>query len=177
MDSPVSVTRASVEGVPAVVPLFEAYCRLHGRSPGQGQAEAFLREQLEQRDAVLLVAAWPAGDATDGQAARPGADGGLRGGAPAGFALLRPRWRSTVMRRDWWLDDLYVVERARRCGVATSLLLAVERHARDTGAKTVRLKTQRENAGARRLYESMGWTLRRRERVYQRVLRDGDASA
>jgi ribosomal protein S18 acetylase RimI-like enzyme len=50
-----------------------------------------------------------------------------------------------------------VVEAFRRRGVARELMQAAVGHARATGARSLALLTEETNAGAQRLYESMGW--------------------
>jgi ribosomal protein S18 acetylase RimI-like enzyme len=57
-----------------------------------------------------------------------------------------------------YVDDIVVVEEARRRGVGTALLRAVEALARDHGADGMALDTQADNAAALHFYrEHMGY--------------------
>ena len=60
--------------------------------------------------------------------------------------------------RTWLLDVLYVRKRARGKGVGTELLRAAAEHAASHGAETLALEVLESNAGARRLYERLGFT-------------------
>jgi GNAT superfamily N-acetyltransferase len=59
--------------------------------------------------------------------------------------------------RLWILNDLFVADDARRCGVARALLDAAAQFARDDGAAGLMLETGRDNAAARALYRAAGW--------------------
>jgi GNAT superfamily N-acetyltransferase len=56
-----------------------------------------------------------------------------------------------------WLEDLVVVEEARRDGVGRALLLAAERWARSRGATRLQLLADGGNAPALRFYRRMEW--------------------
>jgi len=66
--------------------------------------------------------------------------------------------------RTWLLDILYVKPEARGNGLGTELLRAAAEHARQEGAEMLALEVQERNAGARRLYERLGFT------TYDRLL-------
>jgi len=66
--------------------------------------------------------------------------------------------------RTWLLDILYVKPEARRKGLGTELLRAAAQHAKEQGAEILALEVQERNAGARRLYERLGFT------TYDRLL-------
>ena len=71
-----------------------------------------------------------------------------------------PGWRfstSVAARRLWILNDLFVAERARRRGVARALMQGAREHALQTGAIRLTLQTERRNAQAQALYESLGY--------------------
>jgi ribosomal protein S18 acetylase RimI-like enzyme len=61
------------------------------------------------------------------------------------------------MARIFVLNDLYVDADVRRTGVGRALLEAAHDFARSQGAVRVSLETARDNAGAQRLYESLGY--------------------
>ena len=76
-----------------------------------------------------------------------------------GFVQLYPLWSSTRTPpgRFWLLNDLFVVESARRGGVARALMLRAEQLARETGAVGLTLSTAVDNLRAQPLYESLGY--------------------
>jgi predicted GNAT family acetyltransferase len=66
--------------------------------------------------------------------------------------------------RAWLLDLLYVRPSARGRGLGMELLRAAAEHVRDAGAETLALGVLESNAGARRLYDRLGF------RTVERVL-------
>ena len=66
--------------------------------------------------------------------------------------------------RTWLLDMLYVKPEARGKGLGTELIRAAADHAREQGAEMLALEVQERNAGARRLYDRLGFT------TYDRLL-------
>ncbi|MBA1279345.1 GNAT family N-acetyltransferase [Pseudomonas sp. MTM4] len=74
-----------------------------------------------------------------------------------GFTQLYPVFSSISARRSWILNDLYVAESARGRGVGRMLMNRAREHAIATGATGVSLETAKANAGAQRLYESLGY--------------------
>jgi GNAT superfamily N-acetyltransferase len=64
----------------------------------------------------------------------------------------------------WLLDLLYVRSAARGGGLGTELLRVAAEHVRDAGAQTLALGVLESNAGARRLYDRLGF------RTVERVL-------
>jgi predicted GNAT family acetyltransferase len=66
--------------------------------------------------------------------------------------------------RAWLLDLLYVRPSARGRGLGTELLRAAAEHVRDAGAETLALGVLESNAGARLLYDRLGF------RTVERVL-------
>ena len=59
--------------------------------------------------------------------------------------------------RAWLLDLLYVRPAARGRGLGTELLRAAAEHVREAGAGTLALEVLESNAGARRLYDRLGF--------------------
>lgn len=57
------------------------------------------------------------------------------------------------------LEDLFVEPWARRCGVATRMLVHAVAYAKRLGAKGMFLETAIGNAPAQALYRRLGWTL------------------
>jgi GNAT superfamily N-acetyltransferase len=139
----ITVTRAQPIDAGAVGKLFAMYRVFYGQDADERACVVFVGERLRLMDSVILVAKRPRTPST----------------RPDGFVQLLPKLSSTQMRRDWILNDLFVVPEARRQGVAKALMAEAETFARRTGAGKLSLKTQRTNDAARRLYEAQGWSL------------------
>jgi ribosomal protein S18 acetylase RimI-like enzyme len=85
-------------------------------------------------------------------AAAPGSD------EPAGVCQLRYRHSLWTAKEDCWLEDLYVLESARRAGLGEALVgLAIER-ARERDCGRIELDVSQSNGGAWALYERMGFS-------------------
>lgn len=134
----VQVTRATVDDIETVAPLFDAYRQFYQHPGDLDGARAFLAERLERGESVIFLAR-------------------LDDGTPAGFTQLYPIFSSTSMRRAWLLNDLFVAPAARRAGVGRALLERAHVFARETNSKDLMLQTAVDNFPAQRLYESLGW--------------------
>lgn len=132
----VSATPADLD---ALAPLFDAYRRFYGQPADLARARAWLDARMQANESVVLLAR---GDA----------------GAAVGFVQLYPMFSSVRTARMWVLNDLYVDAAARRGGVARALLDAAVAFAREDGAARIVLETGRDNAAARALYRSAGWS-------------------
>jgi ribosomal protein S18 acetylase RimI-like enzyme len=117
--------------------LFDQYRRFYGRQGDPEAARQFLRARLEHGDAVLLLAE--------------------RQGEPVAFTQLYQSYSSLALARMFVLNDLYVLEQARRQGVAAALLAAAADHGRRLGAVSLTLSTAHTNAAAQALYAAAGW--------------------
>ena len=131
------VSRAGLDDLEALVPLFAAY-RVFYEQPRDGQkARAFLDDRLCNGESVIFLAR------VDGKG--------------VGFTQLYPCFSSVRASRTWLLNDLYVNDSARRKGVAAALLDAARQHGISTGATSLTLQTGKDNAAAQALYEREGW--------------------
>lgn len=130
----IAITPAQVD---LVAPLFDAYRQFYGRASDLERARQFLRERLERAQSVILA------DVEDGMA--------------LGFVQLYPAFSSVALRPIWILNDLYVIEAARRKGVGARLLNAARDHALRSGAARLELATAVDNTAAQALYEKLGW--------------------
>lgn len=135
----ICVTRAGLNDLDSLVPLFDAYRLFYEQPADLGLAREFMTERLINLDSVVLLA-W-----RDEQA--------------VGFTQLYPSFSSTRARRIFILNDLFVAAEARGAGVAAKLLAAAVAFARDEGALRLTLSTARSNMPAQRLYERLGWTV------------------
>ena len=67
------------------------------------------------------------------------------------------------VRRDCWLEDLYVEEPARGRGLGRALVEAACERARTRGARRIELDTNESNQAAIALYESCGFSAASKE--------------
>lgn len=152
----VRIIRATIDDAARVGALFDAYRQFYGEAPDLAGAVAFITDRLRlDQSAIYLALAHDAPTRTD---------------APAGFTQLYPSFGSVAMRRIWVLNDLFVAHEYRRRGVGPLLILAAERHGRETGAGALSLLTRHDNGPAQRLYERMGWAKDTRNQRWVRVL-------
>jgi GNAT superfamily N-acetyltransferase len=133
------IRRGTMPDLPRIAELFDAYRQFYGQAPDPDGARAFLRERLQAGDSAILIAE--------------------RDRRFVGFAQLYPSFSSTVMKRLWILNDLFVTPAHRRGGVGRALMAAAEDLARATSARGLVLATQKTNATAKALYEARGWKL------------------
>ncbi|MCS5732718.1 GNAT family N-acetyltransferase [Herbiconiux daphne] len=133
-----TVRPATLDDLPELAALFDAYRVFYGLAGDQPAAEAYLDERMRRADSIVLVA--------------PAASGGLDG-----FTQLYPSFCSLELAPIFVLYDLFVRPEARGGGVARSLLEAARRLGVDAGAARLELSTARTNTTAQRLYESLGW--------------------
>jgi ribosomal protein S18 acetylase RimI-like enzyme len=84
----------------------------------------------------------------------------LAGDPPEGFAIVRLRPSVTTPGLESYLAELYVVPARRRHGIGRALLDASIELARSEGADHMLLGTGEDDAGARALYESFGFSNR-----------------
>ena len=134
----VQVTRATVDAIDVVAPLFDAYRQFYQQPGDLDAARAFLAGRLERGESVIFLAR-------------------LDDGTPAGFTQLYPIFSSTSMQRAWLLNDLFVAPAARRAGVGRALLERAHAFAHETNSRDLMLQTAVDNLPAQRLYESLGW--------------------
>ncbi len=97
----------------------------------------FIQERFKQQDSVIFLATV--------------AD------QPVGYTQLFPSWSTVSMKRVWILNDLFVLPKARKQGVAKALMNAAKDYAISTQAVRMILATEVTNTTAQNLYESMGY--------------------
>ena len=151
--STVSVRRATASDIEPLADLFDRYRQFQGRESDLAQARAFLQARLEHDQSVLFLA-------EQGQRA-------------TGFAQLYPSFSSVSLARVFILNDLFVSADARRQGVASRLLEAVEGFAWTQGAVRLTLSAARGNTSAQALYEARGWQRDSAFHVYHRHAGEG----
>lgn len=130
-------TRIKPDQIDLVAPLFDAYRQFYGQSPDLKGARRYLVERLEREESVIFAV--------------------VENGRALGFTQLYPSFSSVSMKLIWILNDLFVIQEARRRGVAARLLIAAREHAEKTGAARLLLSTAVDNKSAQALYEREGW--------------------
>lgn len=141
------VVRQAVEtDLERLAPLFDAYRRFYGAAGDIPAASAFLADRIVRGESAVFMA--------------------LEGDVAVGFTQLYPSFSSVSLARIFVLNDLFVVERARRKGIAAKLIAAAVDHAGTEAAARLTLSTARGNHGAQALYESLGWKRDDRFLVY-----------
>ncbi|MEO9079634.1 MAG: GNAT family N-acetyltransferase [Rhodanobacter sp.] len=132
------IRAATVDDLAALTPLFDGYRQFYRQASDRARAQRFLADRLTRHESQILLACDAAG-------------------VGLGFTQLYPIFSSVRAVRTYLLNDLYVVETARRQGVARELLIAAAEHARSLGAASLSLSTALDNLPAQALYESLGW--------------------
>lgn len=147
------VLRATLDHLELLVPLFDGYRCFYKQKSDLDGAREFLKSRLEEGSSVIFIAL------------------GASSEAPAhGFTQLFPLFSSVSMQHTWLLNDLYVAPEGRRSGSAQQLMGAAADFARADGAKGLELETQKDNAPAKALYDSLGWVLDLEHDHYSLVL-------
>lgn len=129
--------------------LFNQYRVFQGRAGDLPAARDFLKARFDHGESIIFVAHVNA--------------------APTGFAQLYPSWSSTALARVFVLNDLFVVPRGRRTGVASGLLAAAEHYAWSQGAVRVSLNVAEGNAPGQALYVARGWIRGDQFHAYHRL--------
>ncbi|WP_246939008.1 GNAT family N-acetyltransferase [Bacillus pinisoli] len=131
------VIRATVNDIEQVVELFDLYRRFYKQPSDLNGATQFIKERLENNESTILLC--------------------VHEERAVGFTQLYPMFSSVSMRKSLVLNDLYVIEDARRLGVGNALIDAAIQYGKEIGAKGVSLETGADNVNAQRLYEKIGF--------------------
>lgn len=76
---------------------------------------------------------------------------------PAGQIMYTTEWSDWRNGFFWWIQSVYVIQAARRCGVFTALFRHVEQLARDDATVCgLRLYVEHDNQAAQRTYRRLG---------------------
>ena len=135
---------AAHEQAPAVAALLCEFRDWWGKDePDDEQMLDSVEHIMGGRDGEYLLAAGPDAVTTDD---------------PVGVAQLRYRWSVWQTGYDCWLEDLYVRESARGCGVGRALVLGAVDVASSRGCRRIELDVNEDNEAARALYEACGFS-------------------
>jgi len=144
------VRQATLSDVDEIVPLFDLYRQFYGRASDTSAVKEFLLARFNHGESVLFIA--------------------LDKSMPVGFAQLYPSFSSASLARTFILNDLFVLECARRRGVASRLMSVAVEFATTLGAVRLTLSTEIKNVTAQALYRSAGWKQDEQFRVFHHVL-------
>jgi mycothiol synthase len=98
------------------------------------------------------------------------ASGGVVG---LGLNVIDPDWIAQTGRQEGYVDSLAVLREHRKRGLGTALLVQSLHALRDAGMEAAHLHADAENlTGAMRLYERVGFKVRKTSIGYRKVLRE-----
>ena len=137
-EAAVSIARAGLADLDALVPLFDAYRVFYQQPSDPALARTYLEKRLGAGEYVGFLA-------------RDGA------GKAVGFAMVSQTFSSVGLKRIWLLNDIFVDPSTRRTGAGAALMEAVEAFARETEAGRLDLFTARTNLTAQSVYKRAGW--------------------
>lgn len=91
-----------------------------------------------------------------------------------GLNVIDPDWIAQTGRQEGYVDTLAVLREHRKRGLGTALLVQSLHALRDAGMEAAHLHADAENlTGAMRLYERVGFKVRKTSIGYRKVLREG----
>jgi len=130
---------ATVEDICPLLKILKEYREFYQiNSQEDGEVETFLKERFANEDSKIFIAAH---EST---------------GEVVGFIQLYPLFSTVSLKRQWMLNDLYVIESQRKKGIATQLMKLVMDHFKDK-AKGFILVTSKTNVAAQQFYDKIGW--------------------
>lgn len=139
MNATDTVRLAESNDLDQLADLFDQYRQFYECPPDLGAAKNWLAENLERGRSTLFAAD--------------------NGSQLLGFTQLYPALCSVDLVDYFVLYDLYVVEAARRQGIARALMNAASDWAKAQGADRLDLETARDNAPGQALYRDLGYEL------------------
>jgi ribosomal protein S18 acetylase RimI-like enzyme len=135
----VAVRLATAEDAPTVARLLHEFnAEYEDRTPGVEALTRHYRELLQAGELSVLLA----------------------GAGPDGFSQYRLKGSHYTGLPDAYVEELYVIPGKRGQGIGRALLEATVAAARQAGATHIELATGEDDAAARSLYESSGFTNR-----------------
>ena len=139
MNANVTVRPAEARDLDQLADLFDQYRQFYECPPDLGAAKNWIAENLERGRSTIFAA-----------------DNGAQ---LLGFTQLYPALCSVDLVDYFVLYDLYVIEVARRQGIARALMKAASEWAKTQGAARLDLETARDNYPGQALYRDLGYEL------------------
>jgi GNAT superfamily N-acetyltransferase len=137
METTVTVRRASMADLEAILPLVSGYRRFYEQPEDPAGERRFAVKHLRDASSVVFLA--------------------LHDGQAVGFVQLFESWSTVHLAPVLILEDLFVAEDRREQGIATHLIKAALVFAREAGAAAMFLETAADNRRAQAVYEREGW--------------------
>ena len=134
------IRKASIDDIPELATLFDAYRVFYEKTSDVEQAIIFLSERIQKNESVIFVAENEEKQLT-------------------GFVQLYPLFSSTRMKRYWLLNDLYVAPEQRSKGISVALIDAAKELCQTTGSCGMMLETAKSNVIGNNLYPKTGFVL------------------
>ena len=134
-----AIRLAEARDLDQLAELFDQYRQFYECPPDLGAAKNWIAENLERGRSTLFAAD--------------------NGSQLLGFTQLYPALCSVDLVDYFVLYDLYVMEAARRQGIARALMNAASDWAKAQGADRLDLETARDNAPGQALYRDLGYEL------------------
>ncbi len=135
-----NIRRSSIDDIPQLATLFDAYRVFYEKTSDVEQAIIFLSERIQKNESVIFVAENEEKQLT-------------------GFVQLYPLFSSTRMKRYWLLNDLYVAPEQRSKGISVALIDAAKELCQTTGSCGMMLETAKSNVIGNNLYPKTGFVL------------------
>lgn len=120
-----------------VAELFDLYRQFYEKSSDLNASRLFVQERMAKKESVIFVAE--------------------KSGKLIGFTQLYPLFSSTMMKKQWVLNDLYVKIEERKTGAGEKLMRTAMEFGTREGSRGLTLQTAVTNAPAQKLYEKLGW--------------------
>lgn len=134
-----TIRLAEARDLDQLAELFDQYRQFYECPPDLSAAKNWIAENLERGRSTLFAAD--------------------NGSQLLGFTQLYPALCSVDLVDYFVLYDLYVIETARRQGIARALMDAASEWAKKQGAARLDLETARDNAPGQALYRELGYEL------------------
>lgn len=132
--------KANIQDLDQLTELFDQYVVFYKSPSNYEKHYAFLKERLENNEAIVFVAC---DDANPDKI--------------IGFALNYITFSSLALNKIIILNDLFVDISARKKGIGEKLILETVALAKEIGSHTIRLRTAKNNTAAQKLYHKMGF--------------------
>ena len=134
-----TIRLAEARDLDQLAELFDQYRQFYECPPDLGAAKNWIAENLERGRSTLFAAD--------------------NGSQLLGFTQLYPALCSVDLVDYFVLYDLYVIEAARRQGIARALMNTASEWAKAQGAARLDLETARDNVSGQALYRDLGYEL------------------
>ena len=132
-----TIRQATIDDIKGLARLFAEYRVFYGQDFELDKCINFLTERLKNNDSVIFIA--------------------IDNDNFLGFTQLYPSFTSIGMQGIWILNDLFVIDKYSKHGVAQTLIDHVLTFSKETNRKKVILSTAYSNEKAQQLYGKLGF--------------------